>query len=312
MSDFFDAIAFGSATIDFFLESLQFGKKLTLPYDSKIEVNQKMVSSGGGGTNVSVGLSRLGLKTAVVARLGQDQFAPLIIDQLRQENVWTKLLAIQPGEKTDSSTILVNSLGKKVILVSRGPTRLESGNINWNKLKSSYFHLASLEGNLKLAKKIINHAKTNNIKLFWNPGSRELAQKDKLLPLLNKVQFLALNQKEAEELLNQKLEASSFWPKVFKLPVPLIAITQSQKGCYLVFPQEGKKIHLKAVKTRAMETTGAGDAFASGLIAGLFYQKTPKQAARWGLTNGASVVSHFGAKTGLLTKKEIKKWLKKP
>jgi len=311
MSKIFDVLTFGSATIDVFLESSQFGKELKLTYDSKVEVEQKLVSCGGGGTNVAVGLSRLGLKTAVIARLGQDQFAPLIKEELSKEGVNTRLLSIKPGEKTDSSTILVNKEGKKVILVSRGSTRLETNDISWNQLSAQYFHLSSLEGNLKLALKLINFANNNNIKVSWNPGSRELLQKEKLITLLSKIDILILNQQEIEKLMGLKINSSSFWPKVFKLPIPLLAITQSRKGCFMVFPKEKEKTHLQAIKTKMRETTGAGDAFCSGLIAGLLNNQTPQKAATWGLANGASVVSQFGAKTGLLTKGKIKKWLKK-
>ncbi len=311
MSKTFDAITFGSATIDIFLESPQFGEELKLAYDSKVEVEQKLISCGGGGTNVAAGLSRLGLKTAVIARLGQDQFAPLIKEELNREGVNTRLLSIKPGDKTDSSTILVNKKGKKVILVSRGPTRLETQDINWNQLSTKHFHLASLEGNLKLALKLINFANNQKVKISWNPGSRELAQKEKLIALLYKIDILILNQQEIEELVGLKINDSSFWSKVYQLPVPLLAITQSQEGCFLVFPKEEEKTHLKAVKTKMIETTGAGDAFCAGLIAGLLDSQTPRKAVEWGLANGASVVSQFGAKSGLLTKRGINKWLKK-
>ncbi|MBL7078192.1 carbohydrate kinase family protein [Candidatus Shapirobacteria bacterium] len=311
MSNTFDAITFGSATIDVFLESPQFGKKLELAYDSKIEVEQKLVSCGGGSTNVAAGLSRLGLKTAAVARLGQDQFAPLVKEELIKERVEVRLLCIKPGDKTDSSTILVNSSGQKVILVSRGPTRLEAQDINWSQLSAKQFHIASLEGNLKLASKLINYANNHDIKVSWNPGSRELAQKNKLITLLNKIDILILNQEEIEKLTGLKMTNPFFWPEIYKLPVPLLTITQGQKGCFLAFPEQKQKTHLKAIKTKVIETTGAGDAFCAGLIAGLFYQETAQEAALWGLANGASVVAQYGAKAGLLTRGGIKKWLKK-
>ncbi|MFH1602158.1 MAG: carbohydrate kinase family protein [Candidatus Shapirobacteria bacterium] len=311
MNNNFDIIVFGSATVDFFLTSKWFDQNFHLESDAKIDVEQKLVSGGGGGTNVAAGLSRLGLKTALVARLGQDQFSSLILDELKKEGVCHRLTSVLSGEKTDSSIILVNQKGKKVILVSRGFTRLEAENINWEQLDASWFHLSSLEGNLKLASALISYAKTNNVKVSWNPGSRELLQKEKLASLLTKIQILILNQKEIEDYLDLKITNSKFWPEVYKIDSPLIAITQNQKGCFLVFTKENRKIHLAAVKTKNIEATGAGDAFCSGIVAGLYHQAPPRKAALWGLANGASVVSYFGAKTGLLTKKGIKKWLKK-
>lgn len=331
MKKTFDAIVFGSATIDVFLTSGEFGngksreskfrnKKpknksdhsvLQLPHDAKIEVERATVCSGGGGTNVAVGLARLGLKTAVAARLGQDQFAPVIVDELRREGVWTKMLAVEPGEETDYSTILVVPKKGKVILVSRGKTRLNEQNISWDKLSTAWFHLASLEGNLRLVQKIFTFARREGIKISWNPGSRELQQREKLFSLMDGVDVFILNQQETETLLEKKMTNKDFWSTVFDLPVRIIAITQGKRGAWLVFPHQKKKTHLEALSSKIVETTGAGDAFCSGLIAGLFYQKRPREAVYWGLSNGASVVGQFGAKTGLLTKRGANQWLRK-
>jgi len=316
MKKIFDAIVFGSATIDVFLTSEEFGSKnnhsvLQLPYDAKIEVERATVCSGGGGTNVAVGLARLGLKTAVIARLGQDQFAPMVVDELRKEEVWTKMLAVEPGEETDYSTILVVPKKGKVILVSRGKTRLDEQNISWDKLSATWFHLASLEGNLRLARKIFTFARREEIRISWNPGGRELQQREKLFSLMDGVDVFILNQQEIEMLLEKKMTNKIFWSTAFDLPVKIITITQGKRGAWLVFPRQKRKIHLNAFSSKIVETTGAGDAFSSGLIAGLFYQKRPRKAVRWGLSNGASVVEHFGAKTGLLTKRGVNQWLRK-
>jgi len=305
----FDVIVFGSATVDVFLTSKDFlvqkGKVriLSLPYDAKLEVKRLGLSSGGGGTNVAVGLARLGLKTALVARFGQDHFAPLILEELRREGVNTRLLSVVAGEETDYSTILVSPDGARTILVARGWTRLEQENIPWSKLSASWFHLASLEGNLSLAKELITFAHQQGIKVAWNPGRRELAWPKKVALLAAKVEVLILNQEEWQLIGGEK--------KVFELPLPLVAVTRGAQGVCLFFPPKRQKLCLQAFSSRPVEATGAGDAFCSGLIAGLFWQKSPRQAARWGLANGASVVERVGAKSGLLTKREMQKWLRK-
>ena len=54
-----------------------------------------------------------------------------------------------------------------------------------------------------------------------------------------------------------------------------------------------------------VETTGAGDAFSSGFLAGYFYHEDLKMALDWALKNSASVVSKMGAIEGLLTREQI-------
>ena len=302
-------ITFGSATVDVFLTSEAFSgkKKLSFPFDEKIEVTKELITSGGGGTNVAVGLRRLGFKTGVVARLGQDEFAPLIKEELRREGVETDMLAVVPGETTDYSTILVGENGEKVILVSRGKTRLEEENIPWEKLTADWFHLSSLEGNLKLAKRLLTFAQERGIEVSWNPGIRELVQRETVISLLPLVKILIVNKEEGELLVGKK----EFWQKVFRLPVRTMVITEGKKGCWLVFPQQKEKTHYLPFSAQRRETTGAGDAFCSGLIGGFLAGVSPGEAVLWGLANAASVVEHFGAKQGLLTRRGLKKWLKK-
>ncbi len=304
----FDALVFGSATIDVFLTSSKFqvkGKEkklLQLPHDVKLEVGEPVICSGGGGTNVAVGLSRLGLRTAAIARLGQDCFASFIIDELSQERVWTKFLSVCPGERTDYSTVLVGPDGRGTVLVSRGKTRLEEENIPWKELDAFWFHLSSLEGNLSLAKKIINFAKERGIRVSWNPGIRELLQKDKLISLLEKVELLILNEQESKIIARKK---------TLFLPVSLLVVTRGKKGVSLVFPREKKKMDLTALPAKLVEATGAGDAFCSGFIGGLIFKKSFREAALWGMANSSSVIEFFGAKAGLLTRRKLRAWLKK-
>jgi ribokinase len=63
---------------------------------------------------------------------------------------------------------------------------------------------------------------------------------------------------------------------------------------------EGKKYH------DVVDTTGAGDAFASGYISALLYGYNYERAIGWGLENAGGILRHVGAKKGLLTLAQIK------
>ena len=56
--------------------------------------------------------------------------------------------------------------------------------------------------------------------------------------------------------------------------------------------------------------TGAGDAYATGLIAGLFYGKELPEAMRWGAANGAAVVEKIGPQAGLLALNQMQERLR--
>ena len=126
----FDIITVGSATLDIFLRSSEFkirgkGKEKLVLEGGKLEVEKTLMSSGGGGTNTATGFSRLGFKTACVARLGDDLTGKWLASELAKEKFTKKYLRRIKGEVTDSSIILLSPTGKRVILVSRGGTRVD-------------------------------------------------------------------------------------------------------------------------------------------------------------------------------------------
>ena len=220
-----DATTFGSITVDTFLTSAEFkvvkrGGEMAIcqVYGSKIEIEKRVVCGGGGGGNSAVGLSRLGLNTSLVAKMGNDFFSEMIIAELKKNSVFIDQLVQEEGE-TDAGVVLVSSTGGRTILIYRGKTKLEENDIDISSLSSSWFHVASLEGNLGLLKKLTEIAKSNGTKVCWNPGKKELENRKAVFEILADVEILVLNQQEAEDLLEIKIENLIFWDKVMALPV---------------------------------------------------------------------------------------------
>lgn len=314
-----DVIAFGSITVDTFLTSSEFkivknedisgGVAICEAIGAKIEIDKRMICGGGGGGNSAVGLSRLGLKASLVAKMGNDFFSEMIIAELKKDGVFLDQLVQEEGE-TDAGVVLVSGTGGRTILIYRGKTKLEENDINIANLFSSWFHIASLEGNLSLVKKLTETARRNSAKVCWNPGKKELENRKAIFEILPGVEILVLNQQETEDLFETKIENSNFWDRAMALPVKMFFLTQGKKGAFLVIPGEKKKIYFPAFSASSVEDTGAGDAFCSGVIAACFYEKTPKEALLWGLANGAGAVCQFGSKAGLMTRSEIEKVVK--
>jgi ribokinase len=315
----YDVITFGSATLDVFVQSPDFriiqsgrsitGSLLALPYGIKAEVTRMELASGGGGTNTAVGLARLGLKTAVVARFGWDIAGKVVRNELKKEKVGEEFLCQFEGEATDWSTVLLGPDGGRTILVWRGPTRLERSLISLPKLNSFWFYIASLEGNIELLEELVEYAENNHIKVALNPGKQEMDEKSRLLAVARKTDVFIVNREEAAGLTGYRKETEKVFGELsLQLPGPVLVVTAGTEG---LTARVGKQrvVKMKAHQVKMVNQLGAGDAFGSGLVAGLAKGWETEKALRLGLANGAAVVSKVGAKAGLIKEKEIDFWI---
>jgi len=303
----YDVVSIGSATVDIIINSDQFILKddiLGVMASSKNEVSHGLICSGGGATNTSVAFSRLGFKSACLARLGNDILRYYVRKDLRDNNVSRRLLIHPKNETTDYSVLLVSKDGQRSALTNRGDSTLLVSNIPFTKIKSAkWFMITSVKGNMDLVEQLIGFAVENHIGITLNPGHRELEKRHTLIPLIKQVDFLLLNKVEAESLTQLKFEDSHFWDRLLSYGAKIVAVTNGRNGAYIATNEQ--KLYSPILNTKPVNENGAGDSFGSAFTAALIYKKDLKTALAWGIKNSASVVSQFGAKMGLLTLKQI-------
>jgi len=305
----FQVLTIGSSLIDVFISSDEFklhpvkeGVLLCQPFGDKIEVDSFDLATGGGGGNTAVGFARLGFKTGVISELGKDVLADFIIKDFQKEYVMTNYLISERKEETGGSVMLVGSTGDRTVMVHRGAaSMLDPEDLPEDQIKlAGWIHLSSIsgrQGTLEHIFKILSQV-SGGRKLSWNPGKKELF-------LLNQNQLL-IDQLPVEILIVNKSE----WQMVETLAstlrthIPMIVVTDGQKGGH-VFIRRGREFDFSSSGERAKETTGAGDSFSVGLVAGYIWGLEPKQAILLGTINAGSVVNQVGAKRGLLTKSAI-------
>lgn len=318
----FDVICFGSAFVDVFLKSEEFktvrsprvktGVAMCETMGGKLAVDELLITTGGGATNAAVSFERKGLQAACIACVGNDFWGQFVKKELKNEGVSLVHLQTKKNYQTSYSTILVNQQGRRVALVYRhASNQLSWQKIKWSSLNCRWFYVSSLGGDLALLTQIIRTAQKKKFKIALNPGSNEINNKDKLIPFLKKVEVLLLNTVEAASLTGLKSsQPAAMMRRLRKMGPKVIALTQGDQGAWLSF---GRKTHKAEIfKVEAIEETGAGDAFGSGLVAGLILGLKPRETIKLAMANSASVVSRIGSKAGLLWQDEVDDWLKKP
>lgn len=296
----FDVISIGASIVDIFVKSdnlLESPRLLSLKRSTKNEISKCLICSGGGAINSATAFSKLNLKSAIISLIGQDPLSEYIKKDLINENINTDFIVDNKNDDTDFSIVLVASDGTRSILTNRGHTHLERKHIPWEKLKTKWFYITGLEGNIGLLEELIGFAKENNIKVSLNPGMRELKQRRQLIPLLKHLDFLLLNRQEAEILADANHKNISFWEKLRKFS-PLVAITNGHLGAKILTPNDS--YYSPIINVHPVDETGAGDAFGSTFVAGLIYGHSLPECLSWAIRNSAAEVSALGAKKGIL------------
>ena len=294
----FDVVTFGGAVIDVFVNT-EVGEKhgfMHYPIGEKILIKELKFDWGGGGTNTAVAFARLGFKTGCISELGGDENGKKIFNSLKKEKV-EFLGKVVKNELSGYSVILDSRGGERTILTYKGANN-EISLSDIKKFKTKWLYLSSLLGkSFETQKKLALILKKRGTKIAFNPSSY-LIKKENLSPILKITDILVLNKQEAQMLTRSKL---NLLENLRKLGPKLIVITDKDKmitcydghNRYLLFPN----------KVKVVERTGAGDAFASGFVAGQIAKKSIKYSLRLGLAESESVIKYFGAKNKLLRMK---------
>ncbi|EFK97908.1 Carbohydrate kinase [sediment metagenome] len=306
----YDVIAVGTAAIDLFADTESEllttqtngakQKHICYPSGTKILMKRLDFFTGGGGTNTAVSFARLGLKTAFLGNMGLDDDADFILKELKKEKV--DFIGTRSKDKTNYSIVLDSIEHDRTILIYRGASdHLSFDRIAKSKLKAKWFYFTSLMGqSYQTSLDLLKFAKKNRIKTAANISSYLAAKGAKeLKPMLERLDVLIFNKEEAQQMLRTKTGDIYELLRRSKSCGPgIVVITNGKEGAYCC---DGAYYYfLPASKIRVIESTGAGDAFASGFIAGMIKWKGVEFSMKIGLANAQSVIRHVGSKHNLL------------
>lgn len=315
----FDIITFGSATRDIMvkprgLTALKYGsdpatgKGVCFPFGSKIDVEEIEFNSGGGGTNTAATFTKQGFKTAFLGAVGEDSAGKEIKEELKSLNIDTKFVFTIKEKPTNHSIIILTEGEDRTILAYRGAAELlGKENIPWGKLKAKWIYLAPLTGLLcDIFEDIIDFAIKNKIRITTNPSIQQLSMpSEKLRSIFSKIDVLFLNKEEASFLTKIPLqEENEIFKKIDEICRGVVVMTKGGQG---VVVSDGEYIYRAKPNTdrKIVDTTGAGDSFASGFISEYIRENgNIEKSIQLGLANSTGCISKVGAKNGLLLKGE--------
>ena len=307
-------LSFGAATQDVFLT----GKALQARRDvrtkdyveqfalgAKVDVEHVYYETGGGATNAAVTFARQGLSSGYVGKVGHDPAGAEILRVLRREGVDTDRVAYDSKLSTGYSSIILSPNAERTILSYRGASHeLDAKEIAIRTLEADWFYISSLAGNFDLLTKLLKHANAHGIQVAIDPGAAELAQPKKMRALLPLLTVLKANAQELAQLFGgNDLRATV---STAATACPYVVGTDGPRGAYAAVGQKLYQVG-EYQKVKAVDRTGAGDAFGSGFVAALAKGLPIEDALTLGSANATSVVTKVGSKPGILKTSRIKR-----
>jgi len=309
----FDVVTIGGAVQDLFFISPDYqveDDKLTFTWGEKFVVGDLFQDVGGGACNSAVGFSRLGLNTALWCKVANDPAGDFVLRRLKSEKISLDLVELVEGGTTSLSAIFVDETGERSIVMFRDkndeldPSRIDFGKI----FDTRWLFVAELTGNpTPLIEQIAKECQQRNVKLAFVPGLNQLKQGvEPLKEILKRTEVLIFNDFEAGKLLGCEEKPRYSEEEIQKMltglchsGVKMVVITKDVDGVQafdgnLFYSYPAPEVE------KVVDTTGAGDAFASGFVGALVKGQGLEKALELGTKNAGSVIQKFGAQTGLL------------
>lgn len=310
-----DVIAIGEVLIDFTPAGRSTGGK------EQFECNP-----GGAPANVAAALSRLGAKSALISKVGEDQFGSLLYSTLLDNGVDVAGVSVTNEASTTLAFVHLDDQGDRSFSFFRKPgadTFLRSEDIPLERIKACQaLHFGSLsmthEPARTATRTAVRKAKEAGVLLSFDPNirfalweSKEEARQN-ILWGMNYADILKISEEELAFVTgNSDLEKGAQELQQ-QYDIGLLVVTLAEKGCY--YRLASLDGYVPGFKVKAIDTTGAGDAFLGCLLyrlleSGSSLQDLTSQQITSMLTfanaGGALVTTRKGALGSMPTTEEI-------
>jgi ribokinase len=291
----FDAVGFGALNLD---KLFSVNRIAMAEQESFITGFEE--TCGGSAANTMVGLARLGCKVGFIGKVAGDREGQMLVEDFEREGVDTN--GIVQAEHGRSGTVMgfVDDKGERALYIEPGVNdAIEFKDTSAEyALRAGFLHLTSFVGRKSFeAQKKLLQALPREVRTSLDPGALYARRgMSELLPIVERTFVLMPNAGELE-LLTGEVNYRAGAKVLLKKGVRIVAVKLARKGCYVT---DGKESHeIEAFKVKAVDTTGAGDAFDAGFLFGLIKGKSLYECGRIGNFVASRCVMKIGARAGL-------------
>ena len=322
MENNFDLISIGDTVVDTFIRLEEAedvwnkdhtAEKLCLSFADKVPFAfEEICYAVGNASNAVVSASRLGLKSALVSNIGDDQLGKECLESLHRDGVSTDFIKVNQEMKTNHHYVLWFQ-AERTILIRHEEYQYELPEIGEPKM----IYLSSLrKDSLSMYEKITNYLSSHpKTELTFQPGIFDIKLgAKKLKNIYERASLFFCNAEESRKVLETSdTDIKILLSKMRELGPKTVVITDGPRGAYAYDGKDYWFMKIYPDPKAPYERTGAGDAFASTFTSAILLGKNPGEALEWASINSMAVVQEIGAQKGLLSQAGLKEWLgKKP
>jgi fructokinase len=286
-------------------------------------------SPGGAPANVAVGLARLGCPSTFLGKVGDDVLGRFMIDTLKNYGVNTFHMFKTDHVRTGAVFVTLSDNGEREFDFYINPSADRF--LDEKEIQPSLFtdhkilHIGSIslidDPSKSATEKAVKLARENGMWVSYDPNLRlslwktPALARETIISMLPHADIVKISEEELEFITGLKKVEEGI--KVLQeYNIPLLFITLGEDGSYVVTKDGGE--YIPAKPAAAVDTTGAGDAFVSGMLYGLnaydgeledlSLEKASEMAA-FATVSGSITVSVKGAMTALPTLEQIQEKL---
>ena len=298
---------FGSFVVDLM------GRTPHLPVPGEtVKGSMFKMGPGGKGFNQGVAAHKAGADVTMVTKLGRDTFGNVALDAMKELNMNSERVFMTDDTETGAALIMVDekSSQNEIVVVLGACNTITDEEVDsiTDVLKDSEYLLTQLETNVSSVERVVDIAYKNGVKVILNTAPVQPISDE----ILSKVDLITPNEVEAEILTGIHIDSKEAADKAaqwfFDKGVKNVLITLGGRGVYI--SSNGRSEIIPAYVVEAVDTTGAGDAFNGGLLAGLAEGKDLWESAVFANALAALSVQRLGTTPAMPLREEIDEFLR--
>ncbi|MFX0073609.1 MAG: carbohydrate kinase family protein [Candidatus Hermodarchaeota archaeon] len=278
-------------------------KKYTaIEYSRKLNIENVRFVPGGSGANIAANCSMLGLRAAYIGILGKDFSSQICLDDMKKRGVDLSQIKQTDKDNTAFSVILSTEWGKdRSILAYKGANNLltpdDVKKELFDQIKAFAWTSLTTESGCKAIEKALSLTKNNGGKIFAAPSMSIIKNNPKWAKILiSNSDVVSLNKEEARDFTGES-DTLHMIHSFLDLGVKLISITDGPNGSII---SDGKEIINSSVYSGKVEdTTGAGDAFLSGILISILNNFSLKKISKLATAMSYLECKEIGVREGL-------------